>query len=85
MREGYESVTQTTNPEKGAVQERTSRKREGEEKFGVCEKRITFVVPSHFFGKFRELSSAGSERLPYKQRVGGSNPSAPTKSKTTSD
>ena len=27
---------------------------------------------------FRELSSAGSERLPYKQRVGGSNPSAPT-------
>jgi hypothetical protein len=27
-----------------------------------------------------ELSSAGSEHLPYKQRVGGSNPSAPTKS-----
>ena len=26
----------------------------------------------------RALSSAGSERLPYKQRVGGSNPSAPT-------
>ena len=25
-----------------------------------------------------ELSSVGSERLPYKQRVGGSNPSAPT-------
>ena len=25
------------------------------------------------------LSSAGSERLPYKQRVGGSNPSAPTR------
>ena len=24
------------------------------------------------------LSSAGSERLPYKQRVGGSNPSTPT-------
>ena len=24
------------------------------------------------------LSSAGSEHLPYKQRVGGSNPSAPT-------
>jgi hypothetical protein len=29
--------------------------------------------------KKRELSSAGSEHLPYKQRVGGSNPSAPTK------
>ena len=26
----------------------------------------------------RELSSAGSEHLPYKQRVGGSNPSTPT-------
>jgi hypothetical protein len=26
----------------------------------------------------RELSSAGSEHLPYKQRVGGSIPSAPT-------
>ena len=26
-----------------------------------------------------ELSSAGSERLPYKQRVGGPNPSAPTR------
>ena len=37
-----------------------------------------FVIPLHTqFGK-RELSSAGSERLPYKQRVGGSNPSAPT-------
>jgi hypothetical protein len=30
-------------------------------------------------GAYRELSSAGSEHLPYKQRVGGSNPSAPTK------
>ena len=29
----------------------------------------------------RALSSAGSERLPYKQRVGGSNPSAPTQEK----
>ena len=28
----------------------------------------------------RALSSVGSERLPYKQRVGGSNPSAPTSS-----
>ena len=27
---------------------------------------------------FREISSVGSERLPYKQRVGGSNPSSPT-------
>jgi hypothetical protein len=28
-----------------------------------------------------ELSSAGSEHLPYKQRVIGSNPIAPTKAK----
>ena len=27
-----------------------------------------------------EFSSAGSEHLPYKQRVGGSNPSTPTSS-----
>ena len=26
----------------------------------------------------RAISSAGSEHLPYKQRVGGSNPSSPT-------
>ena len=29
----------------------------------------------------RAFSSAGSEHLPYKQRVGGSNPSTPTTSK----
>ena len=29
--------------------------------------------------KWRAFSSAGSEHLPYKQRVGGSNPSTPTK------
>ena len=33
---------------------------------------LIFALPK------RELSSAGSEHLPYKQRVGGSNPSAPT-------
>ena len=37
---------------------------------------ITFAVPS--LNK-REHSSAGSEHLPYKQRVRGSNPFAPTK------
>ena len=31
-----------------------------------------------YLSVLRTLSSAGSERLPYKQRVGGSNPSAPT-------
>ena len=34
-------------------------------------------------GAFREFSSAGSEHLPYKQRVGGSNPSTPTKPKAS--
>ena len=44
-----------------------------------------FFLQDHFFIfifaplKFRrEHSSAGSEHLPYKQRAGGSNPSAPT-------
>ena len=32
----------------------------------------TFAIP------IREHSSAGLEHLPYKQRVGGSNPSTPT-------
>ena len=33
----------------------------------------------HRFLRERAFSSAGSEHLPYKQRVGGSNPSTPTK------
>ena len=41
---------------------------------------LTFAVPS--LNK-REHSSAGSEHLPYKQRVRGSNPFAPTRIKTT--
>ncbi len=41
-------------------------------KFGKLILEPTFAVPK------REHSSAGSEHLPYKQRVGGSNPSAPT-------
>ena len=36
------------------------------------------VVPLHRFYKARAFSSAGLEHLPYKQRVGGSNPSTPT-------
>ena len=39
-------------------------------------------LPLHRFKQERVLSSAGSEHLPYKQRVGGSNPSAPTRVKT---
>ena len=41
--------------------------------------RITFAFPFARNGiKDWEFSSAGSEHLPYKQRVGGSNPSTPT-------
>jgi hypothetical protein len=39
------------------------------------------ALPLHRFSKrkgLRAFSSAGSEHLPYKQRVGGSNPSTPT-------
>ena len=43
------------------------------------------VVPLQRFRRERALSSAGSERLPYKQRVGGSNPSAPTLKNTNLD
>ena len=42
------------------------------------EKRgVAKVIKKEIFFE-RELSSVGSERLPYKQRVGGSTPSAPT-------
>ena len=43
------------------------------------------AVPLHRFwnGSVRALSSAGSEHLVYTQRVGGSNPSAPTKDTET--
>jgi hypothetical protein len=34
-----------------------------------------------FAASLRGISSAGSEHLPYKQRVGGSNPSSPTTQK----
>ena len=39
-------------------------------------KNLTYLCNA--IGK-RAFSSAGSEHLPYKQRVGGSNPSTPTK------
>ena len=39
-------------------------------------RRLTQLSPKR--NKKREHSSVGSERLPYKQRVGGSTPSAPT-------
>ncbi len=39
---------------------------------------IIFALP------FRAISSAGSEHLPYKQRVTGSNPVSPTENKATS-
>ena len=45
------------------------------EKFGGTEK-LSYLC--NRLRKVRALSSAGLEHLPYKQRVGGSNPSAPT-------
>jgi hypothetical protein len=46
------------------------------------KKSTTFVKPKRQtpLGK-REISSAGSEHLPYKQRVTGSNPVSPTTDK----
>ena len=45
----------------------------------ICRIQI-FNVPLHpHFAKARAFSSVGLEHLPYKQRVGGSNPSTPTR------
>ena len=44
----------------------------------ICTVQNLAVHLQRFSKKARVLSSAGSEHLPYKQRVGGSNPSAPT-------
>ena len=46
------------------------------EKFAYFRKKAYFCIA--FETKERAFSSAGSEHLPYKQRVGGSNPSTPT-------
>ena len=46
-----------------------------DEKFADSKICCTFASLS---GTKRAFSSAGSEHLPYKQRVGGSNPSTPT-------
>ena len=51
-----------------------------EKKFAESKNRCTFASLS---GTKRAFSSAGSEHLPYKQRVGGSNPSTPTLRRTT--
>ena len=44
--------------------------------FVGLDKSCTFALA---FGNEGAFSSAGSEHLPYKQRVGGSNPSTPTR------
>ena len=49
--------------------------------FAGFEKKRTFASLLKRKCK-RAFSSAGSEHLPYKQRVGGSNPSTPTLKKS---
>ena len=50
------------------------------EKFGRTKKTSYLCIAIERQGNsIRAISSAGSEHLPYKQRVGGSNPSSPTK------
>ena len=64
---------------KGCVKVLSRRMHEGSGRYGKrcfpALRRRNFRCPKPFLG---ELSSVGSERLPYKQRVGGSTPSAPT-------
>jgi hypothetical protein len=48
---------------------------------GYCIKSDSAYLCNPFWKEREwEFSSAGSEHLPYKQRVGGSNPSTPTSS-----
>ena len=49
-------------------------------KFGRTRKNTYLCIA--FRNKARAFSSAGLEHLPYKQRVGGSNPSTPTTQKS---
>lgn len=48
--------------------------------FFLADEKICSIFAS---AKAREHSSVGLERLPYKQRVGGSTPSAPTEKTVT--
>ena len=48
--------------------------------FGGSRKKAYLCIA--FRNKARAFSSAGLEHLPYKQRVGGSNPSTPTTQKS---
>ena len=50
------------------------------EKFCGFKKSMYLCIA---FREKRAFSSAGLEHLPYKQRVGGSNPSTPTKQKVS--
>ena len=53
--------------------------------FWILKKMSYLCVPKQSARVVRELSSVGSERLPYKQRVGGSTPSAPTKDQAVAE
>ena len=60
---------------------RTFQRFTGSKQFLDDDSRIVVIFAAHFNDVTRAVSSAGSEHLPYKQRVGGSNPSLPTPSK----
>ncbi len=55
-----------------------SRKKRPNSQNSFCFSATSPIFVTLVITQERELSSAGSEHLPYKQRVGGSNPSAPT-------
>ena len=86
MCEGCTRFFQTTRGRSSAAKRRrlaTGRRRiAGERRTKFSRENLEFVkieLPLQSRAIFLgEISSAGSERLPYKQRVGGSNPSAPT-------
>ena len=72
----YKQRVGGSNP--SAPTTRENKDRVAEESVAQAVRKLEAVGHTSSHAIMRALSSAGSERLPYKQRVGGSNPSAPT-------
>ena len=70
------SVLSVVPQQASAMKQRVNVNEKYGKKFGVFTK--TNYLCTHILDKEWAFSSAGLEHLPYKQRVGGSNPSTPT-------
>ncbi len=70
------SVSSVVPQQAPAMKQRVNVDEKYRKKFGGLAK--TNYLCTHILDKEWAFSSAGLEHLPYKQRVGGSNPSTPT-------